>query len=193
VALAAEGHEHLALALAARDLHRWLQQSLEEGAELTTEQQLEVVDAIVRIRIEADLQEKAPAINPMPRVCILAPEGGVESQAGEALAAGYQIEVLRQPGEFLRSLRVDPPDMVVLDLEAPFTPEEIPAFMNRIQEGQARTLPVASFPSTPIWKPAWGRSAPRASPSSRNPWTSWPCWTAWISSTSTSCRSPSAR
>ncbi len=143
VALAAEGHEHLALALAARDLHRWLQQSLEEGAELTTEQQLEVVDAIVRIRIEADLQEKAPAINPMPRVCILAPEGGVEIQAGEALAAGYQIEVLRQPGEFLRSLRVDPPDMVVLDLEAPFTPEEIPAFVNRIQEGQARTLPVA--------------------------------------------------
>jgi diguanylate cyclase (GGDEF)-like protein len=143
LALVAEDHAHSTLALAARDLHRWLERILGEGAELTTEQQLEVVDAIVRIRIEADLQETAPAINPMPRVCILAPSGGVEIQSGEALTAGYQIEIFSHPDDFLRALRADPPDMVVLDLESPFAPNEIPAFLDRIQEGQTRTLPVA--------------------------------------------------
>ncbi|MBK8724828.1 MAG: diguanylate cyclase [Holophagaceae bacterium] len=141
-ALAAEG-QNPALALAARDLHHWLQGLHESARELSTEMQLEIVDAIVRLRIAADLGPKAPPIAPMPRITILAPIGGVDIQLGQAFLAGYQIELFSEPDDLLHSVREEPPDLVVLDLDAPFGPEDLPVFLARLQEGQGRCLPVS--------------------------------------------------
>lgn len=141
--LAAEEHERTALALAARDLHRWLRERRTVGTPLSDGEQLEVVDALVRLRVEAGSEAQAPAISPMPRVCILAPEGGVEIQAGHALAAGYLIEVFEGPRDFGETVRLDPPDLAVMDLEA--AAEGTPArdLVEELQASPSHPVPVA--------------------------------------------------
>ncbi|MFN8011428.1 MAG: diguanylate cyclase [Holophagaceae bacterium] len=118
LALAAEEHGRTALVLAARDLHRWLRKRWDQGTPLRDDEQLEIVDALVRMRFEVGPELRAPAISPMPRVCILAPHGGVDIQAGQAAPAGYLIETFEDLTAFQAAVEADPPDLVVLDLEA---------------------------------------------------------------------------
>lgn len=143
VALAAEEHGHTVLALAARDLHRWLQERRGSGTPLTDAEQVEVVDALVRMRVEAGPRETAPSIAPMPRIGILAPAGGVEIQAGQAFMAGYLIEVFEDAGVFQAAMSADPPDLAVVDLEASAPGGGLAELLQCLRQGPAHPVPVA--------------------------------------------------
>ncbi len=143
VALVAEEHGSTILALAARDLHRWLQGRRASGQPLSDAEQVEVVDALVRMRVEAGPKDQAPAIAPMPRICILAPAGGVEIQAGQAFMAGYLIEVFEDAASFLDALSSEPPDLAVLDLEASAPEGGVEPLLAAFRVNQAHSLPVA--------------------------------------------------
>jgi diguanylate cyclase (GGDEF)-like protein len=143
VVLACEEHGRTVLALAARDLHRWLQERRASRQPLSDAEQVEVVDALVRMRVEAGPEDLAPAIAPMPRICILAPAGGVEIMAGQAFMAGYLIEVFSEAPAFLEAVAADPPDLAVVDLEASVAGGGLPALLQRLRAFPGREVPLA--------------------------------------------------
>jgi diguanylate cyclase (GGDEF)-like protein len=143
VALVADEHGHAPLSLAARDLHRWLSARRAAGDGLGDAEQLDVLDALARMRAEVGTPQQAPAIMPMPRVCLLAPEGGVEIPPGQATLMGCVLDLHEQRDAFLDALREDPPDLAVLDLEAAAPEGGLPAFLAALHEAAGRRIPLA--------------------------------------------------
>lgn len=143
VALVADEHGHAPLSLAARDLHRWLSARRAAGDGLGDTEQLDVLDALARMRAEVGIPQQAPAIMPMPRVCLLAPEGGVEIPPGQATLMGCVLDLHERREAFLDALREDPPDLAVLDLEAAAPEGGLPAFLANLHEAAGRRIPLA--------------------------------------------------
>ncbi len=131
------------LALAARDLERWLRGRRDQGTPLDDGEQVEVVDALVRMRSELGPEPRAPGISSMPRVCILAPRGGVDIQAGQATTAGCLIELFEDPAAFQAVVESDPPDLVVLDLEASMPGEGPPVLPGSAGPSSPNPVPMA--------------------------------------------------
>jgi diguanylate cyclase (GGDEF)-like protein len=140
---AAAAHSHGVLAEAAAALQAVLRGHLARNRALDDAEQLEVVDAMVRLHAEVRRDEPGAFLAPMPRILVLTTDALPDALAEEAMAAGYILELHAEAATLLDAVRLEPPDLVVLDLEQSVGDEGLPAFVARLREGRGERPPLA--------------------------------------------------